>query len=52
MTEEMIKEKRLKSLLIWGVPLELKQAFKSKCAGKTKTMRDVIIAFMENYVND
>ena len=36
-------------LLIWKIPEELKSSFKARCAAQEKTMREVILEFMEAY---
>ena len=42
-------EKGTTELLIWNVPVELKQKFKGTCVIKEDTMREAIIRFMEEY---
>lgn len=50
--ESGIKKKRKKyegSFMIWGVPDRVKSKFKSACAKRKTSMRDVIIEFMRAY---
>ena len=43
------KKKDECELLIWNVPLELKNKFKARCALLKITMRDAIIDFMTKF---
>lgn len=38
------------TLIVQGLPSDTKAAFKSACARREKTMRDVIIELMREYV--
>lgn len=46
------KSKHQYNMLIEGVPLTTKVPFKAKCAANDITMRDVLITFMRQYVNE
>ena len=40
------------ALLVEGIPHTTKVAFKAACAQQERTMREVLIAFMRDYVRD
>ena len=37
-------------MLVWNVPIELKNKFKAECIMKGTTMREELITLMEEYV--
>jgi len=36
-------------LLIWNIPKKIKKKFKAECAKKNKTMREVVIEYMDRF---
>jgi hypothetical protein len=40
------------ALLVWNVPKELREQFKQACRDKGRTMQDVVIELLHEYIND
>lgn len=38
-------------LVVWGIPKDVKNAFKAACIRKGRTMQGVVVALLKGYVN-